>query len=156
MDAAKGKIGLFIELKGSTADTQMVDDVVKLVKEKGMEKEIAILSLDYKLITYVEEQYSEIDTGYLYFFSIGDTPKLIGDILIMEEREATPEKIDEIHQAGKKAVVWTVNTEESIKKFVLSDVDGIITDYVVKLKDGINKRDNRSDIQVIIDSIIDY
>lgn len=155
LDAAKGKIGLFIELKGSSADEKMVDDVVKMVKEKGMEKEIAILSLDYRLINYSEKMYPEIDTGYLYFFSIGKTEKLVGDILIMEEQEATSEKIEDIHNEGKKAVVWTVNTDESIEKFVLSDVDGIITDYVVRVKEGIEQRDSRSDIQIIIDSIME-
>lgn len=153
--ASKGKIGLFIELKGSTADEQMVDDVVQMVKERGMEKEIAILSLDYHLIQYTEEKYPDIETGYLYFFSIGDIKNINCDILIMEELEATEEKIDAIHSVGKKAIVWTVNTDESIQKFVSSNVDGIITDYVTKVKEGMTIRDNRSDLQIIMDSIMD-
>lgn len=72
----------------------------------------------------------------------------------MEEREATSDKIEEIHKVGKKAIVWTVNTDESVEKFVLSDVDGIITDYVEKVRDGIVTRDNRTGIEVIIDSIL--
>lgn len=152
---SKGKIGLFIELKGSTADNKMVDDVVELVRKYKMENEVAILSLDYNLITYTEAKYPEMKTGYLYFFSIGDTKSLKADILIMEEREATYEKIEAIHQAGKQAIVWTVNTDESIKKFLSSDVDGIITDYVIELKEGIKERDNRSDIEIILDDIIE-
>ncbi|MDG3131750.1 glycerophosphoryl diester phosphodiesterase membrane domain-containing protein [Streptococcus suis] len=154
LDASKNKVKLFIELKGESADDQMADDVIRLVKERGLEKEIAILSLDYKLITYIEKKYPEIDTGYLYFFSIGETKKLVADILVMEEQEATPEKIEAIHAANKKAIVWTVNTDESIKKFVISDVDGIITDHVISVKEGIQARDNRTEIQIIIDSII--
>lgn len=155
LEAAKGKIGLFIELKGSTADEKMVDDVVKMVKEKSMENEIAILSLDYNLIQYTEKKYPEISTGYLYFFSIGEIQNIHCDILIMEEQEATEEKVDAIHRMGKKAIVWTVNTEESIKKFVSSNVDGIITDYILNVKERIKIRDNRSDIQIIIESILD-
>ncbi|MCW6664081.1 glycerophosphoryl diester phosphodiesterase membrane domain-containing protein [Aerococcaceae bacterium NML191219] len=155
LDASKGKIGLFIELKGSTADEQMVDDVVEMVKAKNMQKEVALLSLDYGLIQYVEANYPEMDTGFLYFFSIGDTKSMVGDILIMEEAEATPDKVSEIKDAGKKAIVWTVNKEESIDKFVNSDVDGIITDYVVKVKEGIVRRDNRSDIEIILDNVMD-
>lgn len=154
LDAAKGKIGLYIELKGSTADTKMVDDLVAMVVERQMEKEVALLSLDYSLIEYIENTYPEIDSGYLYFFAIGDIAKLKGDILIMEEREATPEKIRTIHNAGKKAVVWTVNTEESIDKFVKSEIDGIITDYVLKVKEGILKRDNRTDLEIMIDNLL--
>lgn len=154
LDAAKGRIGLFIELKGSTADPQMADDVIAMVKERDMLKEIAILSLDYSLIQYVEENYPEVDTGFLYFFSLGETSKMKGDFLIMEEKEATPQKVAEIQNAGKRAIVWTVNTESSIDQFVNSNVDGIITDYVLKVKEGMNRRDNRQDFEIIIDSFL--
>ncbi|MDO4712261.1 MAG: glycerophosphoryl diester phosphodiesterase membrane domain-containing protein [Peptostreptococcaceae bacterium] len=155
LDRAKGRIGLFVELKGSTADQKMADDVIAMIKERDMLKETAILSLDYSLIQYVEEHYPEIDTGFLYFFSIGETAKMKGDILIMEEQEATPEKVAEIQKAGKKAIVWTVNTEESIDKFVNSNVDGIITDYVLRVKEGMDRRDSRSDYEIIIDNFLD-
>lgn len=154
LDYAKGNMGLYIELKGRTADIQMADDVIAMVKEREMLSEVAILSLDYSLIQYIEQNYPEVETGFLYFFAIGDIANLVGDILIMEEREATPNKIQKIHQAGKKAVVWTVNTEESIDTFVKSDVDGIITDYVLKVQDGIKRRDERSDLEIIIDNFL--
>ena len=154
LDEAKGKIGLFIELKGKSADEKMADDIIKLVKERSMEKEVAILSFDYGLIQYIEDKYPEMDTGFLYFFSIGETAKMKGDLLIMEEREATSKKIDEIQSAGKKAIVWTVNTVESIDKFVNSNVDGIITDYVLDVKAGMKRRDERSDIQIIFDNFL--
>ncbi len=154
LDYAKGNIGLYIELKGSTADIQMAKDVIAMVKEREMLSEVAILSLDYSLIQYIEQNYPEVETGFLYFFAIGDIANLVGDILIMEEREATPNKIQKIHQAEKKAVVWTVNTEESIDTFVKSDVDGIITDYVLKVQDGIKRRDERSDLEIIIDNFL--
>ena len=64
--------------------------------------------------------------------------------------------IDKIKETGKKTIVWTVNTEESIDRFVRSDVDGIITDYVLRVKEGIIRRDNRSDYEIIIDSILSY
>lgn len=154
LDAAKGKMGLFIELKGITADEKMVDDIIKMVKEKNMEKEIVILSLDYSLINYVEDNYPEIDTGYLYFFSIGSIESLRGDMLIMEEQEATEDKVRKIKLSGKKAIVWTINKDESIDKFILSNVDGIITDYVRKVRDKMEKTKERSEIEIIIDTIM--
>lgn len=154
LDASKGKIKLFLELKGSTADSKMADDVVSLVKQRGMEKDVALLSLDYNLISYIEEKYPEMDTGYLYFFSLGDISKLKADFLIMEEQEASDDKIDRLHQFGKKAIVWTVNTDESVDRFVVSDVDGIITDYVRKVKAGLKYRDHRDDLQIIMDAIL--
>ena len=156
LDSAKNRIGLLIELKGRTADREMADAVIAMIKERNMLGETAVISLDYPLIQYIEDKYPEVDTGYLYFFSLGETAKMKADILIMEEREASPEMIDKIKETGKKTIVWTVNTEESIDRFVRSDVDGIITDYVLRVKEGIIRRDNRSDYEIIIDSILSY
>ncbi len=68
LDYAKGNMGLYIELKGRTADIQMADDVIAMVKEREMLSEVAILSLDYSLIQYIEQNYPEVETGFLYFF----------------------------------------------------------------------------------------
>lgn len=154
LETAKGKIGLFIELKGKTADTKMVDDVVAMVKSYNMEKEVALLSLDYKIIEYIEETYPEMDSGYLYYFSIGESLHLKGDYLIMEEDEANRRDIKALQRNGKKVVVWTVNTEDSINQFINSSVDGIITDHILKVKDGIKSRDARSDLEIIIDHFL--
>ncbi len=151
LDAAKGKIGVFVELKGASADEQMVDDVIKIIKDKNMLDECVILSLDYKIIEYTHNHFPEIKTGFLYFFSTGNLEDLKGDYLIMEEREATENKINEIHAAGKKAIVWTVNTPESVKKFVRSNVDGIITDYILLVKDGIEEANNRTKLEIMLD-----
>lgn len=155
LDESKGKIGLFIELKGRTADHKMADDVIEMLKKRKMEKEAVILSLDYSLIKYIEDKYPSIDTGYLYFFSIGDTKNIKSDYLIMEEREATEEKIEEIHNEGKKAIVWTVNTRESMKKFLNSSIDGIITDHVLSIKDAIKAEKDRNDFEKILDKIFE-
>ncbi len=152
LDASKGKIGVFVELKGDSADEKMVDDVVKIIEDKGMLEECVILSLDYSIIEYTHANYPQIKTGFLYYFSVGDLQDLKGDYLIMEEREATPEKIDEIHDAGKKAIVWTVNTNDSMDQFINSNVDGIITDYVFVLNEAIKEANKRSHLEIIIDS----
>lgn len=153
LQEAQGKIGLFIELKGYTADFQMVEDVVRMVKERGMEKDIALLSLNYTLIEYIEERYPEIKTGYLYFFSLGDIENLKADLFIMEESEASRKKINEIHKVGKKAIVWTVNKEDSIDKFIRSDADGIITDVVLKVKEKIKAKEQQNDVQALLNFI---
>ncbi len=149
MDTSKDKIGLFIELKGETADKQMVDDVVEMIKAKQMEEQSVILSLDYDIIEYTENTYPDIQTGFLYFFAIGDITKLKGDYLVMEEAEATEEKVSAVQSVGKKAIVWTVNTDESIQNFIISNVDGIITDDLPKVKEAIAAQKTKSDIELI-------
>lgn len=153
LDVAKGKIGLFIELKGDSADHKMVDDVVKMVEEKDMLKEVVLLSLDYSLIKYIEAKYPSVDTGYLYFFSLGKIEESVADYLIMEENEASENNIDLIKEKGKKAIVWTVNTKESIQRFINSNCDGIITDYLKDVKEALEKKKNRSELEIIFDSL---
>ena len=154
LDTAKGKIGLFLELKGKTADTKMADDVIAMVKARDMEKDVVILVSSYKLVNYIEDKYPEIQTGFLYFFVLGKISDIRADVLIMEEREATPEKVHIIHRACKKSYVWTVNSKSSMERFVDSDVDGIITDYIRDVKAAIRRRDDRTDIEIIMESFI--
>lgn len=153
MDAAKGKIGLLIELKGSDADKKMADDVVAAIKSKDMEQEAVIISLDYHLIEYVESKYPEIKTGYLYFFSLGDTSKIKTDYLIMEESAVNADTIEQIHKEGKKAFVWTVNNPEAIDNLLDANVDGIITDHVVALKASVKRWDKKTDKDIILDEL---
>lgn len=153
---AKNKIGLFIELKGKTADTKMVDDMVDLIKANHIEKEAVLVSLDYKIIEYIETQYPEILSGYIYFFSIGSAHLLKGDFLIIEEAEATPDKVDFLRNSGKKVIVWTVNTDESIEKFAISSVDGIITDYVTKVRNGIDHLKKEPDVSLFFRYILNW
>lgn len=150
----QGKIGFYIELKGDTADKKMADDIVRLIKDKKLEKSTALLSLDLNLIKYIESKYPEMTTGYLYYFSLGEISDMPADILIMEEGEATTLNILKAHEAGKKVVVWTINSSDSINKFVKSDVDAIITDFVLDVKAGIKERDARSDLQIVVDDIL--
>ncbi|MGT2686683.1 glycerophosphodiester phosphodiesterase family protein [Streptococcus porcinus] len=152
--AGQGKIGFYIELKGDTADKKMADDIVRLIKDKKLEKSTALLSLDLNLIKYIESKYPEMTTGYLYYFSLGEISDMPADILIMEEGEATTLNILKAHEAGKKVVVWTINSSDSINQFVKSDVDAIITDFVLDVKAGIKERDARSDLQIVVDDIL--
>ena len=154
LDVAKNKIGLFIELKGRSADRQMVDDLVRMIKQRRMVDQTVLLSTKYPLIKYIEERYPEIQTGYLYYFAVGGTADLVSDYLIMEELQATPAKVAEIQAKGKKAIVWTVNRPASIDHFLRLRVDGIITDHVDRVKRQARDFKQRSDFQKIADRLV--
>ena len=117
---AYGKIILFVELKGDTADQKMADDAVSMIKKRGMEENCVIISLKYSLIDYIERNYPEIQTGYLMFASFGNIGELNCDFVGLEEETATPSNIRNAHAANKKVMVWTPNSYDSQKKFLLS------------------------------------
>lgn len=119
----------------------------------GLLPRLVVLFLDYDLIRYIEDKHPEIEIGYLFYFSVGEDEMLVGDYLILEEDAATPERIARIHAGGKKAVVWTVNTRESMEKFLGSEADGLITDHVTQVKDTEEEMAHRTDLQRVVDTL---
>ena len=150
LDASRDKTILFVELKGATADNQMADDAVRIIKEKGMQNQAVLISLKMDILEYIEEKYPEMQTGYLAFASLGSIEDTPFDYLALEEEISTDETIEAVHAKGKKIMVWTVNDEEDIEHFMLSDADAIITDSV-KLSGEVRERlSNRSPIEIIM------
>ncbi len=155
LDASKDRIVLFVELKGNTADQQMGDDAVRMIKERGMEKQCVLISLKYSLIDYIERNYPEMETAYLTFASFGDTAKLNCDYLGLEEEACNSNTIDAIHDSGRKVLVWTPNSVSSQRKFLNSKADYIITDNISQANEQIKSLNERQDYEVILDWIFD-
>ena len=153
LEACRGKVTLFIELKGNTADRRMADDTVRIVKEAGMQDQCVLISLKYDLIDYIETTYPEMETGCLTFVSFGNIASLNCDYIGLEEECATYQLIKAIHEQNKKVLVWTVNEESDQKHYMLMNIDGMITDNVrqaMEVKDELAKR---TDLERIIDTL---
>ena len=155
LERTRGRIGIFLELKGSSADQQMADDAVAAVKRHDMLDRVVVISLKYELITGIEERHPEVTSGFIYFLSFGDTAHLVGDYLILEEDAATSDTITQIHEAGKRAAVWTVNTEESMQKFVNWPVDAVITDRVRQWQAVAAERRRAAPLDVLMSELIE-
>ena len=150
LDASRDKVILFVELKGETADNQMADDAVRIIKEKGMEDQTVLISLKYDILDYIEQKYPEMLTGYLAFISFGQIENTPFDFLALEEEISTDENIAAIHDKGKKVMVWTVNEEDDIEYFMTSDADAIITDAVKLSGDIKAKLTERKPLEIIL------
>ena len=155
LERTRGRIGIFLELKGRSADQQMADDAVAAVKRHDMLDRVVVISLKYELITGIEERHPEVTSGFIYFLSFGDTAHLVGDYLILEEDAATSDTITQIHEAGKRAAVWTVNTEESMQKFVNWPVDAVITDRVRQWQAVAEERRRAAPLDVLMRELIE-
>lgn len=139
LDFAKDKIKLMIELKGKTADKKMADDVVRLLEQKQMTEQAALISLDAQLISYTERTYPEISSGTIYFLAMGDLRKVPGQFLIVEESLINQNLVHFVHAIDKKIFAWTVNSSERARTLTSYGIDGIITDYPNKITEAINK-----------------
>ena len=118
-----------------------------------MEEEVVLISLKYDLIDYIEDTYTDIQTGYLTFVTFGDISKLNCDYIGLEEESATSRNIESIHDNNKKVLVWTVNTKESQQYFLKTGVDGIITDNVTQAIELVTELETRSDLDRMVDRI---
>lgn len=143
LNTAKDEIKLYIELKGKSAGMQMANDVYQMLVERDMVNQVRIISLNANLITQVESTYPDVETEYLCFIAYGEIETMEVDAVGLEEELATSKRIDNLHEAGKKVDVWTANSIGSIIRFMVSDVDGIITDSVQL---ALNIRDGKSDL----------
>jgi glycerophosphoryl diester phosphodiesterase len=151
LDYCKDKIGIKIELKGKSADLQMVRDVVAMVAARQMEDQIILISLDYNLIEQIEDLHPEMQTGFIFFLAVGKIGTLRADYLILEEREAKDKTLYKIRQAGKKIVVWTVNTPEGMQALLDKDIDAVITDDVVMVRDVLAKQAELSEKEMLME-----
>ena len=147
---------MFIELKGSTADQKMCDDMVRLLKERNMVTSCVLISLKYDLVEYIEDNYPEINTGFLAFITLGNVGELKCDYLGLEEEAATSAAIDAAHEHGRKVIVWTPNSTDSQKRFLLSKADAIITDQATQAGSILGELELRDDPSIIIDSMANW
>ncbi|MBQ1899157.1 MAG: glycerophosphoryl diester phosphodiesterase membrane domain-containing protein [Ruminococcus sp.] len=150
LDASKDKVILFVELKGETADEQMADDAVRIIKEKGMQDQAVLISLKLDVLEYIEQKYPEMQTGYLAFISFGQIEDTPFDYLALEEEIATDDTIAAVHAKGKKLIVWTVNDEDDIEEFLTSEADAIITDSVKLSAQTKERLMNRKPYEIIL------
>lgn len=143
--AANNKIGLAIELKGSSADIEMARDVVAILEKEKFSGSYLLMTLDHKLAAAINKEFPEVPVGFVYFLQVGDPTSLPYSTLIVEEEAAGSDNVARIQADGKAVVVWTVNKEESIEKFMDSDVDAVITDEVSKVTKVRHELAQRSD-----------
>ncbi len=156
LDGAKGKIHLYVELKGATADEKMADDLYQMIIDRDMLEEVTVISLKYNLIDYLENNHPDVQTGYLCFVSLGKMTSLKCDELLLEDEIATSDVIERAHQANKKVYIWTINTEDSMQKRLLDESDGIITDEVKMAERIFKQLSKRDDFSRVIDSLMIY
>ena len=154
LDAAKGRIHLYIELKGESIDLRMAEDLYRMAAERDMLKQCAFISLHYWIIDAMESLHPDAETIYLSYYSFGRLENLNCDGLGIEAASATARNIRRIHLAGKRVDVWTCNTIGAISQVVLSEADGIITDEIERTEGMIDAFKRREFLGRIMNRIL--
>ena len=132
---------LNIEIKSpKEAETAIVRETIRAVKEYELFDKLLISSFDPKLLIEAKKIDKNCKTGFLYapnhmtFFQMGYKPvtfaKEIGaDALHPYFRLVNKQYVKAAHDAGVMVNPWTVNSEKAIDSMIELGVDGIITDF---------------------------
>ena len=133
------------------------------VNKSNLQNKIIISSFDWRTLTEIKNLYPEISRAYLTFqqqagikikntiynrspwmsympfFENHELPKIIksqgGEAWHPYHKDITKKLVDISHQENLPVNVWTVNKDYDMLKMVEYGVDGIMTDYPLKLKE---------------------
>lgn len=125
-----------VELKSLLSDNQGIEDVtVEVLRKFPNKKNILISSFDHELLSRFHKKYPEYMIGALTGTNIINMGKYFSDIPIKLESvnlalELVEENlVKELHDAGYKVYVYTVNDKETALKFMEMGIDGIFSDF---------------------------
>lgn len=129
LQAAKGKIDLMIELKGTGHEKSLVQDAVALIEKYNMEGQCNIASLDIDLLKQAKMWNPEIKSTYITVLLVSETYDLEQiDQYSIETTFLTRDIVYQAHDQGKAVFGWTASNDDNIKKVIRSEADGIVTD----------------------------
>lgn len=135
MKAVSGMVGLNIEIKESGLERK----VCELLRSHQMLTSSMVSSFDWKALEKIRALDPEIRLGLL---SEKDPDILIDGATAMRAFSVNPrlDKVnaafcDKAHARGLKVLVWTVDSPEAMQILISFGVDGIITNYPVRLRD---------------------
>ncbi|GAK50596.1 glycerophosphoryl diester phosphodiesterase family protein [Candidatus Moduliflexus flocculans] len=134
LELAKGKAGVFIELKYYGRDQALEANVVDVVEQAGMAAHVVIMSLDYNGLRKMAALRPDWTYGLLNAVALGDLTKLDVNFLGITAKAASFRTIRAIHRRGMKVYAWTINDPVQMSVMMSRGVDGIITDQVALAK----------------------
>jgi len=121
------KVKVFIELKEAGVEEQ----VLSIVRSKGLEKNVVIVSFLEDALKKVRELDSDIETGLIYAKHknpVKAALELKANYLLALYRFTHSANVQKAHENGLKMVVWTINNPEEANEYFNKGVDGIASD----------------------------
>ncbi len=136
--AKENNMKLNVELKPTGHEQDFEAQVVDIIKKYNYQSNCVITSQIYSVLENVKKYDDSIETVYVMSLAYGDITSLDkADHFSIEATSVTEQLVSRVHKEGKQIYVWTVNTEENIKKMIDLKVDNIITDNISLAKDTI-------------------
>ena len=136
--AKENNMKLNVELKPTGREKDFEKAVIDIIKEYDYEDYCVLTSQVYSVLENSKKYDKNIKTVYVMSLAVGDVLLLdSADNFSVEASNVNKSLVTKVHNAGKELYVWTVNTEDNIKKMLDYNVDNIITDNITLAKDTI-------------------
>jgi len=142
LELAKGKAGVFIELKYYGRTQALEAKVVDLIEQAGMAEQVVIMSLDYNGLRKMAALRPDWTYGLLNAVALGDLTRLDVNFLGITAKAASFRVIRSIHRRGMKVYAWTINDPIQMSIMMSRGIDGIITDQVALARQVKDFREN--------------
>ena len=127
LDFLDKKVKILIELK----EAGIEEKVLATVREKGLQKNVIIVSFIEEALRKVRELDRNVETGLLYATHknpVKTAVDLKASYLLPLYRFTHTANVQKAHENGLKVIVWTINTPEEVAEYVKKGVDGIASD----------------------------
>lgn len=129
LTAAKGRIGLMIELKSTGREQNLVAVTLSHIKDHAMEGQCVIASMDMDLLRQVKALNPEMNTVLISVLLLSEDYDLKNiDAYSVETTSLSYGMVVQAHLQGKQVYGWTVNSEETVNRVLRCGVDGLVTD----------------------------
>jgi glycerophosphoryl diester phosphodiesterase len=127
LDFVGKQVKVLVELK----ETGVEEQVLALVRKKGLTDNVVIISFNEDALRKVRELDDKVATGLIYVRHknpIQAALDLKAEYLLPLYRFTHSSNVKKAHEAGLKVIVWTINNKEEVDKYKKKGVDGIASD----------------------------
>ena len=147
LDLAKGHVQVYIEIKPSKRDgmysryPDIAETVIAEVRAADMLDQVLIISFDWLIPPLIKSLEPALQTGALVSADVWDARAehsldiLIGQVtalgcqwINMDCKLFIPAMPVAAHEHGFKLGIWTVNTEDELRRFAAAGVDSLTSD----------------------------
>ena len=133
---AKGKVNFNIEIKYNKYNDGIVERVMMIIEELGMENECVITSSYKKYLEEVKNFNEDMVTGLIISTIAGaDFEEENIDFYSVNAGILTENIVAAIHRAGKEVHVWTVDNKRDLERMKQYNVDNIITNNPITARE---------------------
>ena len=127
LDFLDKKVRVFVELK----ETGIEKEVLSMVHEKRLEKNVVIVSFLEDALTKVRELDKDIETGLIYARHknpLKAALELKANYLLALYSFTHTANVEKAYEYGLKVIVWTINSPQEAEEYAKKGVDGIASD----------------------------